>query len=350
MRRPFITALGAKTVSRNVAVRVQLAGGLTGWGEGSASLALPQETQPAMLRAIGAATPLLEGRDLRRWAALIPALWERAPEHPTALSAVEIALLDAFARSQRLPLYRWFGGAHSSVTTDLTLSAWPPARAAAVARAAFRRGFRRFKIKVGTANRDADAARVAAVRRACPRAAILLDANQGFTVAQAERFLGDVQRARVRVALLEQPVAAGDLDGLAYLTRRLRVPVAADETVRTPTDARRVIRRRAARVINVKVAKSGVLGALAIMRLARAAGLRLMLGCMAESRVGLSASVHLACGTGAFAYIDLDSGFLTGPAPARGGFTVSGPRLSVSADQSGTGIIVEAGPGSGRAR
>ena len=350
MRRSFVTALGAKTRSSNMLVRIRLSDGSTGYGEGSASLAMAHETRPAMLHTVEALTPLLHGQDARGWAALIPRLWTRGRAHPTATAAVETALLDALARSRRVALFQWLGGSVSSVTTGLTISAWPAAQAGAAARQAARRGFRQLKIKVGSDDLDGDMARVLAVRRAAPHARLLLDANQGWTVRQTEACVRRLRRARVPIALIEQPLPADDLDGLASLTRRLDIPIAVDETVKTPADALRVIRRRAARVINIKLAKSGLTGALAIIHIARTAGLRLMIGCMAESRAGLAASVHLACGTGGFAYVDLDSHLLTRSVPARGGFRAHGPLLSVSAQWHGTGVTCASWPAAARRR
>ena len=344
MRQPFVTALGAKTRSPNIWVRVRLSDGSDGYGEGSASLAMPQETQTAMLRTVEALAPLLPGQPLTRWDALRRRVWTRGGAHPAATAAVETALFDALTRAWRIPLYQWLGGAATRVETGLTISAWPAAHAAAVARRALRRGFRQFKIKVGSGALDADVERVLAVRRAAPRARLLLDANQGWSVRETEQCAHRLRRARVPIALIEQPLPAEDLTGLAHLTRRLRVPIAVDETVQTPADALRVVRCRAAHVINIKLAKSGLTGALAIGDIARAAGLRLMIGCMAESHAGLAASIHLACGTGAFAYIDLDSHLLTQPAPARGGFIARGPHLTVFTTRPGTGVTCAAHP------
>ena len=71
MRQPFVTALGRKSVSRNLLVRVQLANGIAGYGEASASLAWPGETQPAMTRAVRKIVPSLNGRPIDAYRRLI---------------------------------------------------------------------------------------------------------------------------------------------------------------------------------------------------------------------------------------------------------------------------------------
>jgi L-alanine-DL-glutamate epimerase-like enolase superfamily enzyme len=110
--------------------------------------------------------------------------------------------------------------------------------------------------------------------------------------------------------LVEQPVPADDLAGLARVRERVDVPVAADESVFTPADAVAVVRREAADVVNVKLGKSGPLGAAAIVSVAEAANLDLMVGCMLESALGIHASAHVVSGTGAFDYVDLDGNLL----------------------------------------
>ncbi|MDE2290942.1 MAG: dipeptide epimerase, partial [Elusimicrobia bacterium] len=125
------------------------------------------------------------------------------------------------------------------------------------------------------------------------------------------------------------PVPAGDLAGLAWVTRRAPVPVAADESVQGPEDARRVLEAGAASVVNVKVAKMGLQGALETVAVARAAKAGLMAGCMQESALGLAPSVGLAMGTGAFSFVDLDSDWLLADGQPQGDFMRRGPLLTV---------------------
>ena len=112
----------------------------------------------------------------------------------------------------------------------------------------------------------------------------------------------------------------------------------ADESARSVEEARRLIRRKTVSAINIKLAKSGLSGAREIIRLARPAGVRLMIGCMAESAVGLSHSVALACGSGAFDFVDLDSHLLVVSPHCRLGFSAHGPRLWARPSRPGSGV------------
>jgi L-alanine-DL-glutamate epimerase-like enolase superfamily enzyme len=121
------------------------------------------------------------------------------------------------------------------------------------------------------------------------------------------------------------------------VTRRSPVPVIADEAVVDARDALRVAATGAAHGINIKVAKAGLLGALQIIAVAQAGGLKLMLGCMLESLLGIGAALHLACGTGAFDYLDLDAHTLIGLEPQGLPFAQDGDRLRVDATAPGIG-------------
>lgn len=340
LRQPFVTALGEKSVTRNVGVWIRLGDGAGGFGEGSASLSLPQETQEAMVKSIQDVVDAVRGKDIRDYRSLIATVWQVLPFHPTAAAAVECALLDAFTRTLEISLAQYFGGAKTQVETDLTVSAIELREAARWARRGWKHGFRTFKVKVGTGSVERDLQRLKAVHLAVPKGRILADANQGFGLTQAVAFVRAVQRARIPLLLLEQPVAKHDLGAMRTVRDRGRIRICADESVMNAADAARVLRARAADVINVKVAKSGLLGALDIIRVAQADKVELMIGCMAESKAGLAASVHLACGTGAFTWVDLDSSFLLAPVAGRGGFTQRGRKLSVGSVRRGIGIQI----------
>ena len=137
----------------------------------------------------------------------------------------------------------------------------------------------------------------------------MLFRSQGFTPRGALSFLEAVQKTGAKIVLFEQPTPKADLAGLAFVARRCPIPVAADESVATPAEAARAT-DAGVTAINIKLAKSGISRGLEIAAVARAAGLPLMIGCMAESARGLAASVQLALGTGFFTWHDLDSDML----------------------------------------
>jgi L-alanine-DL-glutamate epimerase-like enolase superfamily enzyme len=138
---------------------------------------------------------------------------------------------------------------------------------------------------------------------------------------------------------LEQPVVRDDLEGMAALRHLTGIPVAADESVRTLQDAKDVLRMQAADYINIKIMKSGLLDALDIAAYARAAGLRLMIGGMVETRIAMGCSFGLVLGLGEFEVLDLDTPLLLATDPVQGGYRYEGPRLQ---PWTGPGLDLEA--------
>jgi L-alanine-DL-glutamate epimerase-like enolase superfamily enzyme len=333
LKRPFVTALGRRTHTTNVGLTLRLSSGAEGYGEASTSLAMKHLTAPALARVLARLSARARGRDARGWRALVDDAWRRAPGFSPAVSAFESALLGALAAEGGATLASWFGGAATTLETDLTLSAWnDPAVTRGAAAEAARQGFKVLKIKVG-GTLEEDLARVRAARAGAPKARVLLDGNQGLTPRGALALLDAVLKDGAAVDLLEQPVRKDDLAGMAFVAKRAPVPVAADESVATPAQAALVLERGAATAINVKLAKSGLSRALEIAAVARAAKVPLMIGCMAETARGLAASVHFALGTGFFRHVDLDSdALLVEPASARraAGWVRRGPAISLS--------------------
>ena len=107
------------------------------------------------------------------------------------------------------------------------------------------------------------------------------------------------------------------------------VPLILDESVFSAEDCRRAVDEQLCQGVNIKIAKSGVAESGRIYRAARHAGEKLMIGCMTETMVGLSAGIHLAAGKGGFDFIDLDSIHLMSPGKAFGGITVAGCKYHV---------------------
>jgi L-alanine-DL-glutamate epimerase-like enolase superfamily enzyme len=309
LKRPFITAGGRRDRTVNAAIVIKLGGGASGYGEASTSIAQKHLTASALRGALEKMALRARGRDVRDWRALVDEAWARHGALSPAVAAFEAALLSALAAEAGTGLAGWLGGAARRIETDLTISAsTDPSETHAAATEAAAAGFRILKVKVGGKLTD-DMDRVRAVRSAAPKARLLLDGNQGFSPAGALKFVEKILNMGAKIELFEQPTPKADIKGLAFVSERCPVPVAADESVATPADAARAA-DAGVTAINIKLAKSGISRGLEIAAVARAAGLPLMIGCMAETARGLSASVQLALGTGFFTWCDLDSDVL----------------------------------------
>jgi L-alanine-DL-glutamate epimerase-like enolase superfamily enzyme len=334
--RPFVMASGRLDRVENVAVRVRLNGGAVGWGEVPSLRPVTVEDQPTALAAVAEASAWLSGRDASAWRNIAAELSERIPRFAAVRAGIEMAVLDALARALGVPLSVIFGGSRTSVVTDITIPICAPEEAQTLAAEYRERGFATIKTKVG---RDvaADIARLRAIRAGHPDCALVLDANEGYSADEALRALAEMRAAGIAPALFEQPVARDDWEGLGRVTSEGGVPVAADESCRSPQDALRIAREGLADVLNIKLAKCGVVGALEIAAIARAAGLGLMIGGMVETRLAMGFGAHFAAGHGGFEWIDLDTPLLLAEDPVEGGYSVDGPRYELGGVGAGHG-------------
>ncbi len=162
----------------------------------------------------------------------------------------------------------------------------------------------------------------ASARSARPRptARIRVDANQGWTPEQAIAAIRAMEDAGLGIEFVEQPVERYDIDGLATVTEAVDTPVMADESVFGPRELRAVIIRRAADLVNVKLAKCGGLGvARLLLEDARDAGMGTIVGSMMEGPIGVGAAAALVAAVGTTHVSDLDAAWWASESPVVGG-------------------------------
>ncbi|WP_262282547.1 mandelate racemase/muconate lactonizing enzyme family protein [Micromonospora sp. MA102] len=339
LHTPFVTALRRTTTVDTLVVEVVDADGRSGFGEA------PQVWQVTGASIAGAEAcvqqllgPLLTGRDADDLQARCAEVRRAVVGNESARAAVDVALHDLAARRLGVPLVRLLGGTTLRVPTDVTLAAGDAVDLAAAATRRRAEGFTVLKLKVGTDARG-DLDRVRAVRAAVgPEVRIRLDANQGWTPREAVRVIRGIEDAGLDVELVEQPVHRRDLDGLAWVSDRVELPILADESVFDLRDLVEVIRRRAADMVNVKLAKCGGLHtARTLLDLAAAHGMGTIVGSMMESQVGLGAAASLVAAYGTTAVSDLDAAWWLAWSPVAGGIRYDGSTV-VLPDAPGLGI------------
>jgi L-alanine-DL-glutamate epimerase-like enolase superfamily enzyme len=338
LTEPFGIATGAQNVAENVLVRLRLADGTVGLGEAAPFPAVNGETQADALSAIQESAPAVVGLDALRFRHVGSALAEAAREAPSARAAVEMAVLDAFARRARISLFHFFGGKNGTLITDITIVTGDAEHARRAASRAVAGGFLTLKVKVGGGPLDRDVERLVAIVAAAPGARLLLDANASLSADEAVELVECV--GKDRVALFEQPTARDDHDGLRAVRERAGVLVAADESVRLASEVAALAHAKAVDVVNVKITKNGLLEAWDVVSAARAAGLGLMIGGMVETPLAMTVSACLAGGIGGFSFVDLDTPLFMKDVPTEGGFRQQGPLLDVTGITAGHGITV----------
>jgi len=339
LNQPFRTALGTHQKLDNILLTLQLADGTKAAGEAAIATHITGETVEETTRNLEYMKSTMLGEPVDQYLRLSERLHRELGQNPCAIAAAETALLDAFCRSQKMPLWRFFGKKCAVLKSDITIVIADLKETEASVKKYFRQGFRAFKVKVGR-DRDLDVKRLISIGRLAPKSKIYVDANQGYTADEMLQFLAECQRHRARIDLIEQPVPKDDWDGLKKISTMSKVPVCADESVRSLEDARKAIKKRLAPVINVKMMKSGLLHAQKIARLAQYHGVKLMIGGMMESSLAMTASAHLAAGMDCFDYIDLDTPFFIQDAVKKNPFLSNDGVYDLRKVKEGIGITV----------
>ena len=308
LHHPFVTSQGMATEAKAVRIELGLEGGKTACGESVPVTYVTGETLETVLETVAQVGPALVGLEVERYRQAWETIGHLAPHAPSARCGLEMAVLDAWTQEMGVSAHQLWGAALDSIESDITIPIVP--NAGELAELAWGVGIRIFKIKVGDADLEADFARVQAVCQAAPEALIRIDANQAFTPESALAFVDRLLAAGTPLELLEQPVRKEDFEGLGEVAAHCPVPVFADESCRTPADAIRLATTTPVQGFNLKINKNGIAGVLDIIAIARATNRKLMLGCMLETRRSIAVSLALACGTGAFDFLDLDSHLL----------------------------------------
>jgi L-Ala-D/L-Glu epimerase len=324
---PFVVATGARVTAENLFVRVTLRDGTCGYGEAAPFPEVGGEDRASCFDTATVLATSLVGQSVAGYQSIADTLQAQAILYPAARCGLETAILDAYTRSLGIPLWQLWGSADvRDRETDITIPICELEKTLDLARGWYARGFRLFKMKVGT-NVEEDIRRLEAVHDALPNIGFIGDGNQGFSREDCLLFVSGVKKFGGRLVLLEQPLIREDLEGLHAIRHLTGVPVAADESVRSLDDARRVVKLQAADYINIKIMKTGVVEALRIAAFARSVGLRLMIGGMVETRIAMGCSFSLVLGQGGFDVLDLDTPLLLSTDPVLGGYGYTGPIL-----------------------
>jgi L-alanine-DL-glutamate epimerase-like enolase superfamily enzyme len=322
-KHPFIIARGGQSDYRTIWVRLKDAEGHEGWGEAAPSRFYGEtaETVLAALNVYVAGMPEdpfdLEETE-RRWASLLRV-------NASARSALSSALHDLVGKRLGVPLYRLWGlDPTKAPRSTFTIGLDTPERIRLkVGEAA---EYPILKIKLGT---ERDLEILQAIRGVTDKE-LRVDANCGWTVKQAIAMLPVLQEFGVTV--LEQPLPPDQIAGLAEISRRAAIPVIADESCRTVEDIPPLV--GAVDGINIKLAKCGSLReALRMIAVARAHGMLVMVGCMIESSICITAAAHF---TPLVDLVDLDGAALLAEDPFAGA-TIEGGQVRLP-DGPGLGL------------
>ena len=288
------TAHGEHIDSPYVIVRVHTDEGLIGLGEAALSPRWSGETSPGCVAAIRQILdPALRGANPQDVNACLERINRAIKQNPFTKAAVEMALWDLAGKAAGLPVYRLLGGKlRETLPMKMVVGAFDTPKAVALAKQFLNWGVKHLKVKVGL-NPAHDLERVAAVRElAGPDITIGIDANCGWSLPTARQMLRAMEGYHLSFA--EQPVGTEDPQDLAQLRRETAIPIMADESVFTLSDAWTLTSCRAADILSIYPGKhGGILPALTIAHVAQAAGITCSMGSNLELGIATAAMLHL---------------------------------------------------------
>lgn len=302
--RPHKFAVTTMRTQGVLLIRVVTEDGVVGWGEG----VVPGgpwwggESVEGMAALIDRhLAPAVIGQDVLQPEAVARRLEKLAAGAPFARAGVEMAVWDAAGRTLGVPVHQLLGGLHRDrVPVTWAVGSEPADIVVDEVRRLVAEGrHRSFKLKMGATPPEADVSRVAAIAEALGGAVSLaVDLNGAWDEYAARRWLPVLDDAGVH--LVEQPLPAASVAGLARLRERSGLAIMADESLRTAADALRLVAGHAVDMLAVKIGKSGGISAVQrIASIADAAGVGCYGGTAIETSLGTAASAHLFCATAA---------------------------------------------------
>jgi len=293
------TAHGEHVDSFLVIVKLHTDAGLVGIGEATVGPKWNGETSASCKNVMEEfLSPVLVGADPMQRTHLRFLMDDAIKQHPFAKSAIEMALYDLVGKALNVPVYQLLGGkVREKVPMKMVVGAFAVPQAVALAKKFLDWGVNTLKVKVGL-DPQTDLERVKAIRElAGPSIPIGIDANGGWDLATA-RTMMDAMRP-YKLLFIEQPIPPGDPIALREVRAMANgVPIMADESAFTLTDAWMVTHSHAADLISVYPGKNGGIDASReIVNLARAAGLYCHMGSNLELGIASAAMLHLAAAT-----------------------------------------------------
>lgn len=321
LKKPFKTALRTVDRAEEIVVKVLTDSGETGFGSAPPTAVITGDIEASIEGAVKyIIRPKLIGMDIDNVEEIMTVLHSSIIKNTSAKAAVDMAVYDLFGKKYNIPLYKLFGGYNNKITTDITISVNSPEQMVKDSMEAVEAGFKILKTKVGT-EAAVDIERIKAIREAVPKDTIIrVDANQGWKPKEAVRIIRKFEDMGLDIELVEQPVKYWDLEGLKYVTDNVETDILADEAVFGPLEAMKVVNMRAADLVNIKLMKCGGLyNAAKICSIAETMGIECMMGCMLESKIGITAAASFAGGKRNITKADLDTVNLLAEDPVIGG-------------------------------
>lgn len=325
----FATASGEKNYMESLILKVVLKTKESGLGESPTSRAYPLESLEVMEDFLRKVIPDIMGKEIHEYPSLVQRIRREYPMYTITASGLDVALFRAYLSYCNLSEFSFWGGKSNVIETDITIPNIETEDGLAWVLNFVKKGFHFFKIKLkGEVEKDIHfVSAICEVLKASEKGdfRIRLDMNGSYTVKDFFILAKMLENMKIPIECIEQPLKRDDYEGLREIIKRTHCEIILDESIKNVEDLNRVGAMGFNGGVNIKIAKSGIGESKKIYEMAKKHGLKLMMGCMTETFVGISAGIFFAMGHGDFDYIDLDGiHFLKG---RKGDFSigVSGP-------------------------
>ena len=303
--------------------------GITGIGEAAPNIRYG-ESADLTIKRINEVKDIFKTFDWSDYKSIKKALDKRIKNQSCAKAALDMALLDWNSKKANLPLYKFLGIPDAKTqSTSFSIGIDSPKMLRKKIEEA--ESFPIYKIKLGTKNDET----IMTTIRSMTNKPIRVDANEGWKTK--ETALDKIHwLEEMDVEFIEQPLPVYMIEETAWLKEKSNLPIIADEAVKTASDIPAIA--QAFDGINIKLMKSGgIQEALKMIQTAQSFGLKIMLGCMIESSLAISAAAQLASLAN---WLDLDGNLLIDNDPYSGIIVKNGeliikniPGLGVSSKQ-----------------
>ena len=315
---PFRIAIMEITSAQSVFVKINTDGGVYGLGEANPTWGITGETQSINLAGAMDLARLVLGKNPLDIEDRMKDIDKYLIYNSTIRSAFDMALYDILGKTAGLPLYAVLGGGKRSFWTDNTIGINDAEYMAKKAVDYKNQGFQAIKVKLGT-TREQDVERIQKIRKAIgDDLPIRIDANQGWDYKTAVTTLQALEPFGIEYC--EQPIARWDYENMKRIREKTSIAIMADESLFDHHDAYRLASMGCCDYFNIKLAKSGgIHTGLKINAIAEGAGIKCMVGCMTETRLGLTAAAHLVSARPNIQYADLDGYLFLKEDPILGG-------------------------------
>jgi L-alanine-DL-glutamate epimerase-like enolase superfamily enzyme len=342
LKEPFVISLGPQNDVQNIIVIIRTKDGCAGYGECSPYMSINGESVDTCFIVGQYFAKVLKGKNALDIAVCIEFMDKTIYGNSSIKSAFDMALYDIAAQHSGVPIYKFLGGEKNKVLeTDYTVSIGDPQKMKVDAIKIKEQGFPAVKVKLGE-SKEKDVKRIQAIRDGIGMGHPLrIDANQGWqTASNAIEILKAL--APYNIEYCEEPILRYRFMELNKVSEASPIPIMADESCSDEHDAERLIQLNACKMFNIKLGKSsGFYKGLKIAQLGAGANMHMQVGGFMESRLGMTASAHLALANDHIHHCDFDTPLMFTEDPVIGGIKYLDKGIIDVPDTPGLGAVID---------